>query len=95
MEELPHFKPTVVALVPRILTRIYANVTNEVNNLGKCIKLLYGLTLNSNLRGLENNGYIKHGLLGNFIFKKIKNQLGGQVKFILTGSAPVKAEVLM
>lgn len=95
MEELPHFKPTVVALVPRILTRIYANVTNEVNQLGKCVKWLFGHTLNNNLKSLENHGYVQHGLLGNFIFKKIKNQLGGNVKFILTGSAPIKAEVLM
>jgi len=56
---------------------------------------LFGYTLNNNLRNLENDGYVRHGILGNAIFKKIKNQLGGNVKFILTGSAPIKADVLM
>mmetsp|Transcript_32035 Transcript_32035/g.27041 ORF Transcript_32035/g.27041 Transcript_32035/m.27041 type:complete len:101 (-) Transcript_32035:749-1051(-) len=63
--------------------------------MGKCIQMLFGLTLNNNLRSLNSRGSVKHGILGNLIFKKIKNQLGGNVKFILTGSAPVKAEVLM
>jgi len=81
--------------VPRILTRIYANVTNEVNQLGACVRWLFGYTLNNNLSNLENDGYVSHGILGNAIFKKIKNQLGGNVKFILTGSAPIKSEVLM
>jgi long-chain acyl-CoA synthetase len=41
-----------------------------------------------------NRGIVRNNSIYDFIFKQIRESLGGSVKFILTGSAPISPEVL-
>ena len=45
------------------------------------------------LRGLAEDNTILHSCYDKVVFKKIKALLGGKVKVILTGSAPLAKEV--
>lgn len=46
------------------------------------------------LANLKNNGTVTHCLWDKIIFKKMKAMLGGNVRIMLTGSAPISPEVL-
>jgi long-chain acyl-CoA synthetase len=48
----------------------------------------------SKLRNLAQGGHYSHSIYDPLIFNKMKNLLGGRVKIMITGSAPISSEVL-
>jgi len=46
------------------------------------------------MENLRRNAVYTHGCWDAIIFKKIKNLLGGNVRIMVTGSAPMNADVL-
>lgn len=57
-------------------------------------KSLFSFSYGNTDSSYRNSGLVEHGFLSNLIFSKIKQNLGGRVKLIITGSAPIKDEVL-
>lgn len=43
---------------------------------------------------LKKDGSVTHCLWDALVFKKVKAMLGGNVKLMITGSAPISGEVL-
>jgi len=76
-------KPTTVGMVPRILNKVYDTIMAEVNK-SKIKRFLISQALHND----------KPSLFSRFIFRKVKNLFGGEVKVMLTGSAPITPEVL-
>ncbi|KAG0275830.1 hypothetical protein BGZ95_008334 [Linnemannia exigua] len=94
LEDIATLRPTFLPAVPRLLNRIYARVyaaTTEAPGLTGVLARKALATKQANLKaGLGN----KHALWDRLLFNKIRMALGGRVERILTGSAPVAAEVL-
>ncbi|CAH1782381.1 unnamed protein product [Owenia fusiformis] len=83
-------KPTLMASVPVIMDRIYKNVWDKINNGSKFSKALFNWAYN-----YKAKRYIKGGdtpILNKLIFKKVKAILGGNVRMMLCGGAPLSAE---
>ena len=43
---------------------------------------------------LKNGGHVEHKMWDNLVFSKTKLALGGRVRYMLSGSAPMSAEVI-
>ncbi|CAJ0757068.1 3955_t:CDS:10 [Entrophospora sp. SA101] len=94
VEDMALLKPTIFVSVPRLLTRIYAKLRmNTVDATG--IKgTLSKKAVAAKLYNLENFGSVTHPFWDTILFNKIKAIIGGRVRLILTGSAPISPEVL-
>ena len=92
MEDAKLLKPTVFTGVPRLFNRIYDGVWKKVNSASFLKRAVFKLSLWLKLKGLKNNKFVS--ILDSFAFKEIKNGLGGRVKKMTTGSAPIDKEVL-
>jgi len=57
-------------------------------------KGLVGRGIQSKLNSLEKKGDVKSGFYDMLVFKKFRNVLGGKVRIIITGSAPISKEFL-
>jgi long-chain acyl-CoA synthetase len=55
---------------------------------------LFNKGINSKLYYLEKEGQVQHKYYDNYVFKQAKEKLGGNVKVIITGSAPISENVL-
>ena len=55
---------------------------------------MFNKAINSKLYYLHNQGTLYHKLYDTIVFKKIRNLTGGQVRIMVTGSAPIAADVL-
>ncbi|EGZ24840.1 hypothetical protein PHYSODRAFT_539827 [Phytophthora sojae] len=92
MDDLVELKPTVFVSVPRLFNRVYDKITQGVAAAGGLKKILFDRALAAKLAGLPE-GHKTHALWDALVFSKVRLALGGRVRLIFSGSAPLSAEV--
>ena len=80
--------------VPRLYNKIYGAIQARFNALTGCKAWLLRKGLASKQANLEATGAVRHGCYDTILFGAIKNMLGGQVRQMLTGSAPIDKQVI-
>ena len=102
LDDLKKLRPTVFATVPRLLNKVYGVIHGRVEghpNLccGCCCCGLRGKLFRNGvakkIRRMENDGVITDGFYDKMVFGKVAKALGGRVRLIVTGSAPIDAQV--
>lgn len=88
-EDMAYLKPTVFTSVPRVFNKIYQAMLNKVENSNFLVKGLFNSALARKLHHLHDKGNTNHWFYDKFVMKKAKGKLGGNVRVILTGSAPI------
>ncbi|CAJ0959555.1 unnamed protein product, partial [Mesorhabditis belari] len=83
-------RPTVMAAVPAIMDRIFKAVTEEVAASPRFMQELFKLNYERK-RARYQDGYCSP-FLDRIIFKKIRKLLGGKLRGVLSGGAPLNPE---
>ncbi|XP_045047301.2 long-chain-fatty-acid--CoA ligase 5 isoform X2 [Desmodus rotundus] len=91
-DDMKTLKPTLFPVVPRLLNRIYDKVQNEAKTPFK--KFLLNLAIYSKFSEVKRGIIRRNSLWDKLIFAKIQNSLGGKVRIMVTGAAPISAPVL-
>ncbi|KAI8849064.1 hypothetical protein BC829DRAFT_392780 [Chytridium lagenaria] len=95
IEDIGVLRPTIFVSVPRLLNRIYDRVMAQGMNSGSALKTaIFSRALQAKLAHLKATGSITHPLWDALVFNKVKAALGGRVRIVLSGSAPISPEVL-
>lgn len=94
LDDLATLKPTLFITVPRVLNRFYEKVLTKVREGSSLKKFIFNFAYGYKKSSLEESGSLKNALFDPLVFKKIREQLGGRVHCVLTGSAPISEEVL-
>uniref|UniRef100_M0ZJY6 Long-chain-fatty-acid CoA ligase n=1 Tax=Solanum tuberosum TaxID=4113 RepID=M0ZJY6_SOLTU len=88
--------PTVMAAVPAILDRVRDGVRKKVDAAGGLSKKLFDLAYSRRLSAINGNWLGAWGLERHFwnllVFKKVQAILGGRIRFILSGGAPLSGD---
>lgn len=93
-DDLPALKPTLFASVPRLYNRIYGKIKDKLALATGLKATLVNKAVAAKLKGLKTSGTVTHCLWDKIVFGKVKAMLGGQVRFMITGSAPISGDVL-
>ena len=93
VDDCQELKPTVFVSVPRLYNRIYDKVIAGAEAAGGLKKKLFYMALNSKLQRVKQDGVTTHPVWDKLVFAKAKNILGGNVRVMLTGAAPISAHV--
>ncbi|CAL1538248.1 unnamed protein product [Lymnaea stagnalis] len=80
-------KPTLIAAVPVIMDRIYKNAWEKVNSSSLIKRVLFKFAYEYKLKHLVQG--FDTPLCNKVIFKSIKDLLGGDVRLMLSGGAPL------
>ncbi|KAM9324870.1 long-chain-fatty-acid--CoA ligase 4 [Gastrophryne carolinensis] len=83
-------KPTLMAAVPEIMDRIYKNVMSKVQEMNVFQRTLFKLGYDYKLEQIKK-GY-DAPLCNIILFKKVKALLGGNVRMMLCGGAPLSPQ---
>lgn len=95
VDDIAQMKPTLLIGVPRVFDRIYAGVYSKVNAGSPIKKFLFNFGYRWKLYYM-NQGYAYNKaspFFDKLVFSKIKARLGGHVRFIVTGGAPLANHV--
>ena len=97
---LPIFKPTFLLAVPRVFEKVYnaAELKAEAGGKGKIFRaaaetaISYSKALDSKT-GPSVALRLKHKLFDKLVFSRLRAAMGGQVKFAISGGAPLGARL--
>ncbi|KAF6208422.1 hypothetical protein GE061_016878 [Apolygus lucorum] len=92
-DDLKTLKPTVTPAVPRLLNRIYDKVMAEVNS-SFIKKMLFNMGLNSKHKELAKGIIRRDSFWDKTVFKKVQESMGGRLRLMVVGSAPLAGNVL-
>ncbi|KNE67637.1 hypothetical protein AMAG_12091 [Allomyces macrogynus ATCC 38327] len=93
LDDAAELKPTMFNGVPRLFTRIYDKVWAQVRAKGGIAAYLFQRGYAAKKAYLAQ-GYVKHALWDKLVFGNVRAKLGGRVRFMLSGSAPISPEVM-
>ncbi|KAI7899938.1 uncharacterized protein BX663DRAFT_477474 [Cokeromyces recurvatus] len=94
VEDIQELKPTIFATVPRLLNRVYGKIVASTINAPGTTGALARRAVATKLANLEAGKGYTHPFWDRLIFNKVKKALGGQVRIIVTGSAPIGKDVM-
>ncbi|KAJ1386080.1 AMP-dependent synthetase/ligase [Sesbania bispinosa] len=95
IEDIGELKPTIFCAVPRVLDRVYTGLTQKISSGGFLKQTLFNCAYSYKLHNMKKGR--KHDeaspLFDKFVFDKVRQGLGGKVRLILSGAAPLAAHV--
>jgi long-chain acyl-CoA synthetase len=101
MENFGEVRPTLLFSVPRIFNRIYDGLQKRMDEEGGLKKTLFyrGLAVAEQKRKLRDQGRsslwvnLQYGFFDKLVFSKIRERLGGRLKYAFSGGAALAKEV--
>ena len=94
MEDAQILKPTCMCGVPRIYQRIFDGAQAKLKEMSPIVRRLFNKALELKMKDFQEKGILHNIFWDNIIFNKIKNILGGRIRFMLIGSAPMDSYIL-
>uniref|UniRef100_A0A0E0JMG7 Long-chain-fatty-acid--CoA ligase n=1 Tax=Oryza punctata TaxID=4537 RepID=A0A0E0JMG7_ORYPU len=95
VEDIGELKPTIFCAVPRVLDRIYGGLQDKVSTGGFLKKTLFNVAYKYKQGNMVKGS--KHeeaaAMFDKLVFTKVKRGLGGRVRLILSGAAPLSNHV--
>lgn len=92
MDDLKTLQPTVFPVVPRLLNRMFDKIFSQANTPMK--RWLLDFAFRRKEAELRNGVVRQDSLWDKLIFKKVQASLGGRVRMMITGAAPVSPVIL-
>jgi len=98
-DNLKEIKPHFMPVVPRLLEKVFDKIVakgNELTGLKKGL-FFWALKLGENYKPYNKNSswyYFKLRIARKLIFSKWKEALGGKLKFMVSGSAPLQEKLI-
>ncbi|KAL8536340.1 hypothetical protein ACS0TY_011822 [Phlomoides rotata] len=95
VEDMGELKPTIFCAVPRVLERIQSGLQQKISAGGFIKQTMFNFAYSLKLRNLRKGS--KHSeaspICDKVVFSKVKQGLGGNVRLILSGAAPLASHV--
>ena len=98
MQNIQDVKPDLMSSVPRILEKIYEGIYNKVQDMSGFSKLVFNMAIKvgshykASRKGLWYQ--LKLKICDQLIYSKWREALGGNVKYIISGAAPLEIRLI-
>jgi long-chain acyl-CoA synthetase len=101
-QNLQEIRPTVMASVPRMFEKVHARILATVQESPLVRRLIFGLALKvgraqarAMLAGRPGPLLVRilHPLTDHLVFSKVRDRLGGRLRFLISGGAPLSPEI--
>ena len=94
VEDIQILKPTALCAVPKIFLRIYDAIKSKVNSLSNIKQKIFNQAIKIKMKDYMSTGLYKNILLDYLVFREVRKTLGGRLRFMLVGSAPIEGYIL-
>ena len=88
-EDAKILKPTIMTSVPRVYQRVFEGIQSVISKKSKLEQAIFNKAIEIKIKDFKETGILTNPFLDTLIFKKIRDILGGRMRFMLVGSAPM------
>ena len=90
MDDLKILQPSIFGSFPIFFNKIYRKVLERMSLESSLTKTLFNKALNTKIEKFKNgSGSFSHLIYDPLIFSKVKNILGGKIRLLISGGAPL------
>lgn len=89
--DIKELRPTILIAVPAVYEKIKHGVLNRINKSSAVVRTLFGMGFKAKLSALRTGGTTP--IWDRIVFNKLKDNVGGRLKYFVSGSAPLSADV--
>jgi long-chain acyl-CoA synthetase len=100
VEELPEVKPTILVAVPRVFSRLYGAVQEQLHEHPRFVRALFGAAIRASAKrssadgnGPDILGSLSLRVMDRLVFSKVRERFGGRLKYAICGSAALGLEL--
>ncbi|XAR55132.1 Long-chain-fatty-acid--CoA ligase [Bertholletia excelsa] len=95
VEDIGELKPTIFCAVPRVLDRIYSGLQQKISSGGFLKHTVFNFAYSYKLHSMSKGKKHKEAapLCDKVVFSKVKQALGGNVRIVLSGAAPLSTHI--
>ena len=93
-KEMQILKPTIILSVPDMLEDIYSLINLEFGKKIGLQRMLLNKAIKSKKKNYEKDGSVIHKIYNSFIFKKVRERLGGKLRLIIVGVSHISPDVV-
>ncbi|KAJ1561095.1 hypothetical protein HK405_004940, partial [Cladochytrium tenue] len=93
IEDIVTLRPTVLCSVPRVWNRVADSIKLKVSLGSPLSKAIFQTAYNAKLEHLKATGSFAHAFWDALVFNKVKMALGGKIRAMFSGAAPLSPEV--
>ena len=86
-------RPTIFVSVPRLFNSIYTKVYSEIKAKGGIAEYIFKKGFEAKKAELKK-GAVRHFIWDTLVFRKIKKKMGGRVRLMMCGAAPIGSHVV-
>ncbi|MCW8982913.1 MAG: AMP-binding protein, partial [Gammaproteobacteria bacterium] len=100
-DDLAHIRPTIMVAVPRIFERIYGRINGQLEKGSATKRTLFNSAIRVGWHNFERQQgrrswhprLLIHSVLDKLVGAKVRERLGGRLRFAVSGGAPLSPEV--
>ena len=102
VDNLPAVRPTFMAGVPRVFEKVYSAARSRAHEEGAAKERVFdwAFDIGARVSALRLSGQsvppllrARHSLADRLVFSKLKTRLGGRMRFLVSGSAPLAPQI--
>ena len=93
-EDLAIIRPTIFSSVPRLYNRFHDAIKTGIKGKSDFTQSAVNFALRAKLDNLNSDCEYTHAVYDKLLFNKMKAVLGGRVRVMMSGSAPISADVI-
>lgn len=93
-EDAVALRPTFFCGVPRVFQKMYDKIMSNISKLSGIKKKIAEKAIKEKLADHEKYGKVTHPVWDRLIFNKTKAALGGNLRWMLVGSAPIPSNII-
>ena len=94
MEDAQILHPTAMCGVPRIYQRVYEGIHETLKKYPEIVRKMFQKGMEIKMKDYQEKGILTNVFWDNIAFNHVKKFLGGRMRFMLIGSAPMDGYIL-
>ena len=91
--DIAKLRPTFFGSFPAFFNKIYQKIRENIENKPSFLQTIVDQAIQTKIRNFLKYGQIHHVFYDFLVFKIMRNILGGNIRFMVSGGAPLSIEV--